>query len=100
MQRDLLKRAGMAEMMGLGQTGSMLRSKAFDQNYLLESAGLKTSALFGSPEVPEEVRKAMEEYEKFNVKGVRQFNGEEQQLKGLEDLLAPIKQKITESLKT
>ena len=90
----------MAEMMGLGQTGSMLRSKAFDQNYLLESAGLKTSALFGSPEVPEEVRKAMEEYEKFNVKGVRQFKGEEKELKGLEDLLAPIKQKITESLQT
>ena len=100
MQRDLLKRAGMAEMMGLGQTGSMLRSKAFDQNYLLESAGLKTSALFGSPEVPEEVRKAMEEYEKFNVKGVRQFKGEEKELKGLEDLFAPIKQKITESLQT
>jgi len=100
MQRDLLKRANMAEMMGLGQTGSMLRSKAFDKNYLLESAGLKTNALFNSPEVPEEVRKAMDEYEKFNVKSVREFKGEENQLRGLEDLIAPIKQKITDTFTT
>lgn len=98
MQRDLLKRASMAEMMGLGQTGSMLRSKAFDRNYLLESAGLKTSALFSSPEVPEEVKKAMEGYEKFNVEGVRQFKGEERDLKNLEDQIAPIKQAITNKL--
>jgi hypothetical protein len=100
MQRDLLKRANMAEMMGLGQTGSMLRSKAFDKNYLLESAGLKTNALFNSPEVPEEVQKAMDEYEKFNIKGVREFKGEEKQLRGLEDLIAPIKQKITDTFTT
>ena len=98
MQRDLLKRASMAEMMGLGQTGSMLRSKAFDRNYLLESAGLKTSALFGSPEVPEEIKRAMEGYEKFNVEGVRQFKGEEKDLKNLEDQIAPIKQAITDKL--
>jgi len=49
MQRDLMRRAGMAQMMGLGQTAGLLRGKAFDQSYLLESAGLKTNALFGSP---------------------------------------------------
>jgi len=98
MQRDLLKRASMAEMMGLGQTGSLLRSKAFDRNYLLESAGLKAAALFSSPEIPEEVQRAMKDYEKFNVEGARQFKAEEKDLKNAEDLFAPIRQAITEKL--
>lgn len=96
MQRDLLKRAGMAQMMGLGQTSGLLRSKAFDQGYLMESAGLKASALFGGPEVPEEIKNAMGEYERFNVQSARQSRAEDAALKTVEDFFVPLKQRITD----
>jgi TP901 family phage tail tape measure protein len=100
MQRDLLKRAGMAQMMGLGQTSGLLRSKAFDQGYLMESAGLKASALFGGPEVPEEIKNAMGEYERFNVQSARQSRAEDAALKTVEDFFVPLKQKITDQFTT
>lgn len=96
MQRDLLKRAGMAQMMGLGQTSGLLRSKAFDQGYLMESAGLKANALFGGPEVPEEIKNAMGEYERFNVQSARQSRAEDAALKTVEDFFVPLKQRITD----
>lgn len=100
MQRDLLKRAGMAQMMGLGQTSGLLRSKAFDQGYLMESAGLKANALFGGPEVPEEIKNAMGEYERFNVQSARQSRAEDAALKTVEDFFVPLKQKITDQFTT
>ena len=96
MQRDLLKRANMAEMMGLGQTSGLLRNKAFDSKYLFESAGLKADALFGSPEVPGEVKSSMQDYEKFGVQSAKQAKADDSELKRVEDLLVPIKQQITE----
>lgn len=97
MQRDLMRRAGMAQMMGLGQTAGLLRGKAFDQSYLLESAGLKTSALFGSPEIPKDIQKAMGDLEKFNVESVRQAKAEDATLRGLENIISPIKEKLIET---
>jgi len=96
MQRDLLKRANMAQMMGLGQTSGLLRNKAFDSKYLFESAGLKADALFGSPEVPGEVKSSMQDYEKFGVQSAKQAKADDSELKRVEDLLVPIKQQITE----
>jgi len=96
MQRDLLKRANMAQMMGLGQTSGLLRNKAFDSKYLFESAGLKADALFGSPEVPGEVKSSMQDYEKFGVQSAKQAKADDSELKQVEDLLVPIKQQITE----
>jgi TP901 family phage tail tape measure protein len=96
MQRDLLKRAGMAGMMGMGQTAGLLRSKAFDQKYLLESAGLKASALFGSPEVPEEIQKAMGDFEKFGVQSARASRSEDAALKVVEQAMMPLKQQIVD----
>jgi TP901 family phage tail tape measure protein len=96
MQKDLFRRAGMAQMMGLGQTAGLLRGKAFDQSYLLESAGLKTNALFGSPEIPKDIQKAMGDLEKFNVESVRQAKAEDATLRGLENIISPIKEKLIE----
>jgi hypothetical protein len=96
MQKDLLKRAGMAQMMGLGQTASLLQGKAFDPKYLLESAGLKANALFESPDVPKEVRDAMKGYEQFNVNSVRAGREEDKFLRREEQRSAPIKEKIVE----
>ena len=96
MQKDLLKRSNMAQMMGLGQTSGLLRNKAFDSKYLFESAGLKADALFGSPEVPEEVKRSMQDYEKFGVQSAKQAKADDSALKQVEDLLVPIKQQITE----
>lgn len=96
MQKDLLKRAGMAQMMGLGQTASLLQGKAFDPKYLLESAGLKANALFESPDVPKEVRDAMKGYEQFNVNSVRAGREEDKFLRREEERGAPIKEKIVE----
>ena len=96
MQRDLMRRAGMAQMMGLGQTAGLLRGKAFDQSYLLESAGLKTNALFGSPEIPKDIQKAMGDLEKFNVESVRQAKTEDAALRVLENTISPLKEKLIE----
>jgi TP901 family phage tail tape measure protein len=96
MQKDLLKRAGMAQMMGLGQTASLLQGKAFDQKYLFESAGLKASALFESPEVPKEVQDAMKDYEKFNVRSARASKEEDQYLRRKEEEIIPAKESIAE----
>ncbi len=96
MQKDLFRRAGMAQMMGLGQTANLLRGKAFDQSYLLESAGLKTNALFGSPEIPKDIQKAMGDLEKFNVESVRQAKTEDAALRVLENTISPIKEKLIE----
>ena len=100
MQRDLLKRAGMAQMMGLGQTSGLLRNKAFDSKYLFESAGLKADALFGSPEVPGEVKSSMQNYERFGVQSAKQAKADDAALKQVEDLLVPIKQQITDAATT
>jgi len=96
MQKDLMRRAGMAQMMGLGQTAGLLRGKAFDQRYLLESAGLKTNALFGSPEIPKDIQKAMGDLEKFNVESVRQAKTEDAALRVLENTISPLKEKLIE----
>ena len=100
MQRDLLKRANMAQMMGLGQTSGLLRNKAFDSKYLFESAGLKADALFGSPEVPGEVKSSMQNYERFGVQSAKQAKADDAALKQVEDLLVPIKQQITDAATT
>ena len=96
MQKDLLKRAGMAGMMGMGQTAGLLRNKAFDQKYLLESAGLKASALFGGPEVPKEVQDAIGGYEKFGVQSTRQSKAEDAAVKMAEDAVVSLKQSVTD----
>lgn len=94
MQRDLLKRAGMAQMMGLGGTSNLLRGKAFDQRYLLESAGLKADALFGSPEVPKDIRDMINEYERFNVESTKAAKKEDRFIKSKEEEISPAKESI------
>lgn len=96
MQRDLLKRASMASMMGMGQTAGLLRGKAFDPKYLFESAGLKASALFGGPEVPKEVQDAIGGYEKFGVQSARQSKAESTAVKAAEDAVVSLKQSVTD----
>lgn len=96
MQKDLLKRSRMAQMMGLGQTASLLQGKAFDQRYLLESAGLKANALFESPGVPKEVQEAMKDYEKFSVASVRASKEEDKYVRRTEEETASSRESVAE----